>query len=213
MPLMSYGALSQILSFKFPDGIKEEVAIATIMRDCLKAIECLNEHNLFHRDIKGSNILLASDGSCRLGDYGVSAIIKKGGNDSYVGSLCWMAPEVTNNSSGYDYKVDIWSLGITAIEIANGKPPYLGMTPFEFAKNVMNEAEPQLVDTKQKWSDEFKAFVKSCLIKDPKSRPCAKEILKMNASFFAKAKDKHYIFNTILKGMPTIQDRVSYNNN
>lgn len=105
MPLMSYGALSQIINFRFSDGIKDEIAIATIMRDCLKAIECLNVHNLFHRDIKGSNILLSSDGSIRLSDYGVSAVIKKEGNDSFVGSLCWMAPEIANPSSSYDFKV------------------------------------------------------------------------------------------------------------
>ena len=209
MPLMSYGDLSFLLSFKYPNGIKDEVAIATIMRNCLKAIECLNEHNYFHRDIKASNILLASNGSCRLGDFGVSTVIKKGGgNDSYVGSLCWMAPEIAQGAE-YNFKVDIWSLGITAIEIANGKPPFLGLTPFEYIKTVVNDAEPQLVDGKHVWSQEFKDFVKSCLVKDPKKRPCATEILTMNKKFFEKAKDNNYILKNLLVGIPTLQERVS----
>ena len=210
MPLMSYGDLSLVMSFKYPDGITDEVAISTIMRDCLKALECLNKNNFFHRDIKAANILLASDGSCRLGDYGVSTVIKKkGGNDSYVGSLCWMAPEIAQGME-YDYKVDIWSLGITAIEIANGKPPFIGLSPFEYTKTVLNDAEPQLVDSKHVWSQEFKDFVKSCLIKDPRKRPSAAEILQMNKKFFEKAKDKNYILQTILSGVPTIQERVKF---
>ena len=91
------------------------------MKYCLNAIDCLNKNNWFHRDVKASNILLDKDGSCRLGDYGVSSIIKEEGNKTYVGSLCWMAPEIAL-SLEYTYKIDIWSLGITAMEIANGKP-------------------------------------------------------------------------------------------
>ena len=87
MPLMSYGDLSIIMSFKYSHGLHDEVAISTIFKSCLIALDCMNSHKFFHRDIKASNIFFASDGSCRLGDYGISASIKKGGNDTYVGSL------------------------------------------------------------------------------------------------------------------------------
>ena len=97
MPLMIYGDLSSIISFHFSKGIHDEIAIATILKNCLEAIDCLNNNNWFHRDVKASNILLAKDGSVCLGDYGVSSVIKKEGNKTYVGSLCWMAPEIATN--------------------------------------------------------------------------------------------------------------------
>jgi serine/threonine protein kinase len=167
----------------------------------------MNSHKFFHRDIKASNIFFASDGSCRLGDYGISASIKKGGNDSYVGSLCWMAPEIAMGMS-YDYKVDIWSLGITAIEVACGKPPFIGLSPFEFTKALVDGPLPTLDDKVYNWSQEFKDFVKSCLVKDPNKRPNAKEVLEMNKTFFDKAKDKDYILENVLKGCLTVQERV-----
>ena len=176
MPLMLYGDLSSIISFKFSKGISDENVIATIMKYCLEAIVCLNNNNWFHRDVKGSNILLDKDGSCRLGDYGVSSIIKEEGNNTYVGSLCWMAPEIACNLE-YTYKIDIWSLGITAIEIANGKPPYNNLSPMEFIEEAKSPRVPKLKEDNFKFSDEFKNFVSNCLIKDPKLRPSAKECL------------------------------------
>jgi serine/threonine protein kinase len=131
MPLMDGGSLHNIISYKYPSGIKDESIIATIMKDCLEAINVLNENDLFHRDIKAANILLSMDGSVRLGDFGVSSIFKQDcRKNSFVGSYCWMAPEIIKQE-GYDIKVDIWSLGITAIEIAEGKPPYHGLSVTE----------------------------------------------------------------------------------
>lgn len=130
MPLMNLGSLSQIMSFKYPEGIRDENVIATIMLFCLNAMKCLNDNNLFHRDIKAANILLSTDGSVRLGDYGVAAVIKKGGRDSFVGSIGWMAPEVVSRTE-YNHKIDIWSLGVTAIELATGKSPFAGMSTFD----------------------------------------------------------------------------------
>jgi serine/threonine-protein kinase OSR1/STK39 len=127
MPLMNAGSLNSIISFKYPNGIKDESAIATVMRACLEAIKALNANDLFHRDIKAANILLNTDGSIKLGDFGVSAIFKSfERKTSFVGSAYWMAPEIIKHQS-YDIKVDIWSIGITAIEMADGKPPFYGM--------------------------------------------------------------------------------------
>ena len=201
MPLMLYGDLSTIISFKFSKGIHDENVIATIMKYCLEAIVCLNNNNWFHRDIKCSNILLDKDGSCRLGDYGVSSIIKEGGNTTYVGSLCWMAPEIALNME-YTYKIDIWSLGITAIEIANGKPPYYNLSPMEFSEEAKSNRIPQLKEDHYKFSDEFKNFVKDCLIKDPNLRPSAKELIQKHSIFLQKAKDKQYLVDKVLKGCP-----------
>ena len=105
MPLMDAGSLQSILSFKYPSGIKDEAIIATILREILKAINILNENDLFHRDIKAANILISMDGTIRLGDFGVSAILKRDcRKNSLVGSYCWMAPEVIKQE-GYDTKV------------------------------------------------------------------------------------------------------------
>ena len=199
MPLMLYGDLSNIISFKYSKGIHDEAIIATIMKYCLEAIVCLNNNNWFHRDVKASNILLDKDGSCCLGDYGVSSIIKEEGNKTYVGSLCWMAPEIALNLE-YTYKIDIWSLGITAIEIANGKPPYKNLSPTEFMEEAKSNRIPSLNEDTFKFSDEFKNFVKDCLIKDPNLRPSAKELLKKHKKFLDKAKNKEYIVEHVLKG-------------
>ena len=205
MPLMIYGDLSSIISFRFSKGIHDEIVLATIMKFCLEAIDCLNNNNWFHRDVKASNILLDRDGSCRLGDYGVSTIIKEEGNKTYVGSLCWMAPEIALNLK-YNYKIDIWSLGITAIEIANGKPPYNDIPPMKFIEIAKSNEVPSLKEDNFKFSDEFKNFVKNCLIKDPNLRPSAKELLSSHKAFLEKAKNKEYIFENVLKGCPNLHD-------
>ena len=205
MPLMLYGDLNSIISFKFSKGIHDENVIATIMKYCLEAILCLNNNNWFHRDIKCSNILCDKDGSCRLCDYGVSSIIKEEGNNTYVGSLCWMAPEIACNLE-YTYKIDIWSLGITAIEIANGKPPYYNLSPMEFMEESKSSRVPQLKEDNFKFSEEFKSFVNHCLIKDPKLRPSAKELLEKHTKFLNKAKDNKYILDNVLKGCPNLHE-------
>jgi serine/threonine protein kinase len=199
LPLMLYGDLSNIISFKFSKGIHDENVLATIIKFCLEAIVCLNKNNWFHRDVKASNILLDKDGSCCLGDFGVSTIIKEEGNKTYVGSLCWMAPEIALNLE-YTYKIDIWSLGITAIEIANGKPPYKNLSPMEFIEEAKSNRIPSLNEDNYKFSDEFKNFVKSCLVKDPNLRPSAKQLLENHKKFLDKAKNKEYIVENVLKG-------------
>ena len=200
MPLMIFGDLSSIIKFKYMKGIHDESAIATILKFCLEAIICLNENNWFHRDIKCSNILLDKDGTCVLGDYGVSTIIKEGGNNTFVGSLCWMAPEIALKQD-YSYKIDIWSLGITTVEMANGKPPYKDYSPPEFLAEVTSNRIPSLnEDENFKWSDDIKNFLKDCLIKNPNLRPSAKELLQKHKNFFDKAKDKEYLAENILKG-------------
>ena len=204
MPLLSYGDLSSIISFKYSKGIHDEIAIATILKYCLEAIVCLNDNNWFHRDIKCSNILLDKDGSCLLGDYGVSSIIKEGGNNTFVGSLSWMAPEIALKRE-YSYKIDIWSLGITTIEMGNGKAPYKEYSPMEFLTEMESNRIPKLDESdKFKWSDDIKNFLKDCLIKNPQLRPDAKELLKKHKNFFDKAKNKEYLVETVLKGCPDL---------
>ena len=166
------------------------------MKYCLETIDCLNNNNLFHRDIKASNILLDKDGSMRLGDYGVSSLIKKEGNNTFVGSICWMASEIALNLE-YTYKIDIWSLGITAIEIANGKAPYKDLSINDFIEESKSSLIPGLNDDIYKFSDEFKNFIKNYLVKDPKLRPSAKELLEGHKKFLDKAKNQEYIVENV----------------
>jgi serine/threonine-protein kinase OSR1/STK39 len=105
MPLMDAGSLNNIISYKYPSGIKDISIIATIMCDCLEAIKVLNQNDLVHRDIKAANILLSMDGTVSLGDFGVSTIAKgENRRNTFVGSYCWMAPEIIKQE-GYDIKV------------------------------------------------------------------------------------------------------------
>jgi len=102
---MNAGSLNHIIAYKFPFGIKDICIISTILRECIKGLKCLHENSLFHRDIKSGNILLSLDGSVCLGDFGVAAIIKSDTKkNSFVGSYCWMAPEVVARDD-YDSKV------------------------------------------------------------------------------------------------------------
>lgn len=106
MPLMNAGSLNNIISYKY-QGIKDVSVIATIMLNCLEGLKCLNENNLYHRDIKSGNILLSTDGTVKLGDFGVAACIKQDvKKNSFVGSIAWMPPEMVA-AEDYDHKVII----------------------------------------------------------------------------------------------------------
>ena len=126
MPLLEAGSLQSIISYKYPVGIKNEAVLVTIIDFILKGLTEIHQEGLIHRDIKSGNILLTMEGDVMLADFGVATHAKKTGATSFVGSLCWMAPEI-GLQKNYDSKVDIWSLGITVIEMAEGKPPYFGI--------------------------------------------------------------------------------------
>ena len=208
MPLMTYGSLSQILGMKYPNGIRDEILLATIINDCIIAIKCLHDNHIFHRDVKVANIFLTSEGEVKLGDYGSAANSKNGRRDSFVGSVCWMAPEVAARME-YNHKIDIWSLGITAYEIALGKNPYHGLSLFEIIYRIVNHDPPKIHDEKHSFTDDFLKFVDSCLVKDPQKRPDIDTLIQMNRSFLDKARNGDYLVSKLLKGTLTVQDRVS----
>ncbi|KAK8581081.1 hypothetical protein V6N12_071324 [Hibiscus sabdariffa] len=211
MPYMSGGSCLHILKAAYTDGF-EEVVIATVLREVLKGLEYLHHHGHIHRDVKAGNILIDNKGGIKLGDFGVSACIFDSGDrqrmrNTFVGTPCWMAPEVMEQLHGYDFKADIWSFGITALELAHGHAPFSKYPPMKVLLMTLQNAPPGLdYERDKKFSKSFKQMIASCLVKDPSKRPSAKKLLKH--SFFKQARSNDYIARTLLDGLPALGDRI-----
>ena len=169
------GSVSDLI--KSTDRTLNEFEIASILYQTLEGLVYLHDTKKIHRDIKAGNILLDNRGNAKLADFGVSAQLqhtydKKG---TLTGTPYWMSPEVLSNSE-YNKKTDIWSLGITAIEMAEGEPPYSHIN-YMRAMWVIQNNPAQGLTMPEKWSKEFAGFVARCLTVDPKRRPTAKELL------------------------------------
>ncbi|XP_041990662.1 serine/threonine-protein kinase BLUS1-like isoform X1 [Salvia splendens] len=211
MPYMAGGSCLHILKAVHPDGL-EEVVIATILREVLQGLVYLHQHGHIHRDVKAGNVLIDSRGGIKLGDFGVSAYLFDAGDrqrmrNTFVGTPCWMAPEVMEQLHGYDFKADIWSFGITALELAHGHAPFSKYPPMKVLLMTLQNAPPGLdYERDKKFSKSFKQMIAICLVKDPVKRPSAKKLLKH--SFFKKARSNEYISRTLLEGLPDLGDRL-----
>uniref|UniRef100_A0A7N6AUA8 non-specific serine/threonine protein kinase n=1 Tax=Anabas testudineus TaxID=64144 RepID=A0A7N6AUA8_ANATE len=154
----------------------QEVEIAAITHGALQGLAYLHSHNMIHRDIKAGNILLTEPGQVKLADFGSASIACPA--NSFVGTPYWMAPEVilAMDEGQYDGKVDIWSLGITCIELAERKPPLFNMNAMSALYHIAQNESPMLQSSE--WTDYFRNFVDSCLQKLPQDRPNSEELLK-----------------------------------
>uniref|UniRef100_A0A8D0FLS7 non-specific serine/threonine protein kinase n=1 Tax=Strix occidentalis caurina TaxID=311401 RepID=A0A8D0FLS7_STROC len=160
-----------------------EPQIQVICRQMLEALHYLHSKKIIHRDLKAGNVLLTQDGDIKLADFGVSAknmkTLQK--RDSFIGTPYWMAPEVvmceTMKDTPYDYKADIWSLGITLIEMAQIEPPHHELNPMRVLLKIA-KSDPPTLSCPSKWSLEFRDFLKTALDKNPETRPSAAQLLE-----------------------------------
>uniref|UniRef100_A0A8C6MA01 Serine/threonine-protein kinase TAO3 n=1 Tax=Nothobranchius furzeri TaxID=105023 RepID=A0A8C6MA01_NOTFU len=154
----------------------QEMEIAAITHGALLGLAYLHSHNMIHRDVKAGNILLTELGQVKLADFGSASIASPA--NSFVGTPYWMAPEVilAMDEGQYEGKVDIWSLGITCIELAERKPPLFNMNAMSALYHIAQNDSPTLQSNE--WSDAFRSFVDYCLLKIPQDRPSSGELLR-----------------------------------
>lgn len=193
MELMSGGKLTDLLlntHFSEPE-------IACVCKYCLVALKFLHDGQRIHRDIKSDNVLLGADGTVKLADFGFCAELTSAADKrrSVVGTPYWMAPEVIRGVD-YDTKVDIWSLGIMALEMADGEPPLLDLPPLRALFIIATQPPPTLREP-EKWSSTFKDFLAAALAKSPQKRASADELLQH--PFVQKACDTKFLVELLKK--------------
>ncbi|XP_058853930.1 serine/threonine-protein kinase TAO1 isoform X2 [Acipenser ruthenus] len=180
----------------------QEVEIAAITHGALQGLAYLHSHNMIHRDIKAGNILLTEPGQVKLADFGSASIASPA--NSFVGTPYWMAPEVilAMDEGQYDGKVDVWSLGITCIELAERKPPLFNMNAMSALYHIAQNESPTLQSNE--WSEYFRNFVDSCLQKIPQDRPNSEELLKH--AFVQRERPETVLIDLILRTKDAVRE-------
>ena len=188
------------------DRTLSEIEVSTIIEQILKGLINIHKINLIHRDVKGSNILLSEDGTAKLGDFGVGVqLTDEEYRTSKKGSPYWMSPQVILNEK-YDTKTDIWSLGITCVELVEGEPPNGDLKPMKVMEKIAcNPPKVEDIINVDEHTDEFTDFVRLCLEIDPSERPTAAQLIKH--PFITKlAQGKKYLAELIKKNIDKVEE-------
>ncbi|XP_068133247.1 serine/threonine-protein kinase 10 isoform X2 [Hyperolius riggenbachi] len=191
-----------------------EPQIQAICKQMLDALAYLHSMKIIHRDLKAGNVLLSQEGDIKLADFGVSAKNVKTlqRRDSFIGTPYWMAPEVvmceTMKDAPYDYKADIWSLGITLIEMAQIEPPHHELNPMRVLLKIA-KSEPPTLAVPSKWSQEFRDFLKKALDKNPESRPSAAQLLEH--PFVSKGFNSRVLRDLVAEAKAEVLDEIEDN--
>ncbi|KAK6305736.1 hypothetical protein J4Q44_G00245160 [Coregonus suidteri] len=180
----------------------QEMEIAAITHGALQGLAYLHSHNMIHRDIKAGNILLTEPGQVKLADFGSASIASPA--NSFVGTPYWMAPEVilAMDEGQYDGKVDVWSLGITCVELAERKPPLFNMNAMSALYHIAQNESPTLQSSD--WTDYFRNFVDSCLQKIPQDRPQSDHLL--NHAFVQRERPDSVLMDLILRTKEAVRE-------
>uniref|UniRef100_A0A8C1Q3H5 non-specific serine/threonine protein kinase n=1 Tax=Cyprinus carpio TaxID=7962 RepID=A0A8C1Q3H5_CYPCA len=180
----------------------QEIEIAAITHGALQGLAYLHSHNMIHRDIKAGNILLTEPGQVKLADFGSASIVSPA--NSFVGTPYWMAPEVilAMDEGQYDGKIDIWSLGITCIELAERKPPLFNMNAMSALYHIAQNESPALQSSE--WTDYFRNFADSCLQKLPQDRPHSEDLLQH--AFILRERPESVLIDLILRTKDAVRE-------
>ncbi|KAJ1929159.1 hypothetical protein IWQ60_001420 [Tieghemiomyces parasiticus] len=214
-PYLAGGSCLDIIKSGFPHGL-DEFAIALILKQTLKGLDYIHRTGHIHRDVKAGNLLIDESGWVKLADFGVSSSLtdtvgneRHGVRLTFVGTPCWMAPEVIEERA-YDAKADIWSFGITALELATGEAPLANLPAVKVLMSTLSKPPPTLDRdrSKHKYSRHFQDLIAQCLQKDPGQRPSAADLLQH--PFFRKARKTHsytYLVTNLLAKLPPLEAR------
>ncbi|KAM6143286.1 nik-related protein kinase [Erethizon dorsatum] len=205
MELCAAGSVTDVVRMTRNQSLKEDW-IAYICREILQGLAHLHAHRVIHRDIKGQNVLLTHNAEVKLVDFGVSAQVSRanGRRNSFIGTPYWMAPEVINCDEdprrSYDYRSDVWSVGITAIEMAEGAPPLCNLQPLEALFVILRESAPTVKSSG--WSRKFHNFMEKCMIKNFLFRPTSANML--HHPFVQDIKNEQHVVESLTKHLTGI---------
>lgn len=211
VPYLDCGSCLDIIERSYKQGL-DEVVIATVIKEVLKALEYIHKCGGLHRDVKAGNIIIGSDGSVKLADFGLCGHMPRAKHwashnwdePEVVGTPCWMAPEVVQHVNRYDAAADVWSLGITIIELAQGYVPWSHLSALDVLRRIVSSPPPSLDNQKRGFSQAMTDFVNQCLDKNPLKRATVSQLL--DHKFLKQARDAQWLKKRILDNLPPVKE-------